>query len=393
MPHSESQVLTDIVNGNITSIAPVKEKPLGVLLDLNSTNGTKKINMINEKLAPSRPPLPPNAPAKLQKSKLPVKKPSLLSQQTITALSLLSTNNRPEIRSSNYRCQLEKDYIKPLDVSLKLPISRSATPTDFETNHLLSLSRTSSLRSIDGSIRSFSPISVLSNTSGLSSFSSTTTRSLTSPNRSLTPRRIFPQTYSPNTSINLDELNSLEQSPTVFDGKLSFVLGCNRQRVRQEFRPLPAHAADIDTASRYLSDKIQNFLKRTDHVTEEWQACCKSGAKQIDNVVSEIEDRRRGEDALTNDKSRLGRSKSVTNIMIKGYQMAKNMPPTERSHSMSRDGSLQRSRAATPNENHLRNGSITDDDDDTTIVEDFEEVCLQYGGFFFIYLFPTKNTA
>lgn len=362
MPHSESPVVTDLVNGN-NSILLLKGKA-----SPNLSSSDLPIILNHDKLAPTRPPLPPNAPSKFLKSKLPVKKPSLFNQQTIASLSL-STNTRPEIKSNNYRCQLEKDYLKPLEIALKLPISRSTTPTDLETSHLLSLSRNSSFRSLDGTNRSFSPLSVISNTSGLSSLSRS--QSLNSPKRSVTPRRIFPQSYSPDTSINLDELNSLEQSPTVFDGKLSFVLGCKKQRVRQEFRPLPAHAADIDTASRYLSEKIQNFLKRTDHVAEEWKACCKSSSRHFDDVVSEIEDKRNVENGAADGNMRLGRSKSVTNIMIKGYQMTKNMPPTVRSNSVCRDTSTQQ---ITEKLNGINEQNGNDDEDDDTIVEDFDEV-------------------
>lgn len=147
----------------------------------------------------------------------------------------------------------------------------------------------------------------------------------------LKPRRIFP----PTKTIDLVELELLDHAKTVFDGKLSFDLGCAKQSVRQEFRPSPAHVSETETASRYLSEKIRDFLKRTDHVMEEWVRQCKSTNKSNHHcdMMSMIEEQRNGR----NDPLEpLARSKSVANIMIKSYKMSKNMPPTERSNSVSR---------------------------------------------------------
>lgn len=130
---------------------------------------------------------------------------------------------------------------------------------------------------------------------------STPVRSLTrSPSPSLsngscTPRRVFPQV---GTTVDLDELDSKEEAPVVFDANLTFVLGC-KGKMRQNFKPIPAHLDD-GTASNYLSNKIADFLERTDHVMDEWKSL---GHK--DNSRSE---------------RRLDRSKSATNIMIKGFQ-------------------------------------------------------------------------
>lgn len=145
------------------------------------------------------------------------------------------------------------------------------------------------------------------------------------------PRRIFP----PTKPIDLVELELLDHAKTVFDGKLSFDLGCAKQSVRQEFRPSPAHTSETETASRYLSEKIRDFLKRTDHVMDDWMQQCKTTNKSSHHLdmMSMIEEQRNGR----NDPLEpLARSKSVANIMIKSYQMSKNMPPTERSNSMSR---------------------------------------------------------
>lgn len=145
------------------------------------------------------------------------------------------------------------------------------------------------------------------------------------------PRRIFP----PTKTIDLVELELLDHAKTVFDGKLSFDLGCAKQSVRQEFRPSPAHISETETASRYLSEKIRDFLKRTDHVTEEWLQHCKSTKKSNHHydMMNMIDEQRK---SRNDPLEPLARSKSVANIMIKSYKMSKNMPPTERSNSLSR---------------------------------------------------------
>lgn len=164
---------------------------------------------------------------------------------------------------------------------------------------------------------------------------------------------MFPQTKT----IDLVELELLDHAKTVFDGKLSFDLGCAKQSVRQEFRPSPAHISETETASRYLSEKIRDFLKRTDHVMEEWVRHCKTTNKSNHHydMMSMIEEQRNGR----NDPLEpLARSKSVANIMIKSYKMSKNMPPTERSNSMSRVIMDQ------------RQGDQDDNDDTISIVTD-----------------------
>lgn len=158
-------------------------------------------------------------------------------------------------------------------------------------------------------------------------------------------------------------MHSLDASPVVFDANLSFVLGCKRQPIRQSFRPSPSHT-DPQTRSNYLANKIQNFLNRTDHVMEEWSAMGKKSKYRDDDTVSLIE-KQRSERALSQPKgSSLGRSKSVTNILLKGYQLAKTMPrtPRSRSSSMARDMSLTEVEKE-------------DDDDDDTIRDD-EEVFI-----------------
>jgi myosin-18 len=117
----------------------------------------------------------------------------------------------------------------------------------------------------------------------------------------------------------------MEQSPVVYDANLSFVLGM-KQPMRQSLRASPAHS-EKSTASSYLSEQISNFLKRTDHVMEEWSAL----GRKKDDTVSYIERQReqRSQDRV------VGRSRSATNILVRGFQLIKNQPSLRR--SMSRD--------------------------------------------------------
>lgn len=342
MPHSFSEKsqffggLREFSNPEFSNV--VKEPvPRSRLIPSKANASVRSEN--GEKIAGLRPPLPPKT------SKLPPKSPK--STINSTSNDLLS----PLILTSAIKSPLR----------LSLPRSRTPTNSDFNNNNnninhslngFLSLSRNSSFQSND-SFRSTSPsLSQCSN----SSFNSR--RSL----RSLTPRRIFPQTYTPSKTIDLSELQSLDNATTVFDGKLTFMLDSNKQRVHQQFRSSPAHLSDADTASRYLSDKISDFLKRTDHINEEWNNHCKSASssRRSCDVISLIEEQR--DDAIA---KRLARSKSVTNIMIKGYQMVQNLPPTERSNSVCRD------RCASVL-------SVTTNGDNDTIVDDDEVIITFY---------------
>jgi len=142
--------------------------------------------------------------------------------------------------------------------------------------------------------------------------------------------------------LALSEYKSLEQSSVVFDGKLSFVLGLKNQPVRQHLKPSPSFEVP-KTASNYLTDKIDNFLKRTDHVMEEWRHSSSKGKKSIDDSVPEEYDRFR-------------RSRSVNNIMVKSFQMAPNMPATTRLNSS------------------RRSVASCCTDDNTSMIDDFDEV-------------------
>ncbi|XP_017847175.1 unconventional myosin-XVIIIa isoform X5 [Drosophila busckii] len=192
------------------------------------------------------------------------------------------------------------------------------------------------------------------------------------------PRRTFPQTYTRGSGLDAYEMRQLESSPVIFDANLSFALGCTRQPVHQSLRPTPSFE-DARTSSAYLSEKIQNFLKRTDHVQEEWSAmgrrtrrhqsngngnsssrCSTPGSSYYDDydTISLIE-RQRERSSMERCGS-VGRTRSTQNILTKAFQLSKQLPhtPTSRGNSMARETSLARSTSNAP------------DDDDRTIREE-----------------------
>lgn len=123
------------------------------------------------------------------------------------------------------------------------------------------------------------------------------------------PRRVFPQTSA---KVDcLDELEGKEDAPVVFNAGMSFVMGVKNQAVRQQFKPRAAHLHS-STASSVLSSKIRNFLRKTDHVMEEWK---RLGRKDTDMQSLATLPGKNGEDGY------IGRSRSATNILIKGYQL------------------------------------------------------------------------
>lgn len=233
-----------------------------------------------------------------------------------------------------------KPLLKPKNGRLRIPYSRSRTD---DINDRRSMSHESSY-----STRSPSPAYSQSTNRSGSSLSNYDSMSDTSRARS-TPRRQFPQTYTDHT-LDVHEYYKMEQSPVVFDANLSFVLGV-KQPVRQSLRASPAHS-ERSTASNFLSDQINKFLKRTDHVMEEWSAL---GRKKND-TVSYIE-RKREENGECG--SGIGRSKSATNILVRGFQLIKNQPSSLR-RSCSRDI------PDIPN----KNTDQTDDDDRTTVCDE-----------------------
>lgn len=170
-----------------------------------------------------------------------------------------------------YTANLEGPY------SSKKSMSFQARPLKNLT--VLSQSRNTPVRSIT---RSPSPSPSISSCASVSSRSS------------CPPRRVFPQV---GVRVDLDELEDKEESPVVFDANLTFVLGC-KGKMKQNVRAVPAYM-DQSTASNYLTNKISDFLERTDHVMDEWKSM---GHKELEN------------------KRSLGKSRSATNIMIKGFQ-------------------------------------------------------------------------
>ncbi|XP_053968884.1 myosin-4 isoform X7 [Anastrepha ludens] len=212
-----------------------------------------------------------------------------------------------------------------------------------------------------------SPSPALSTSSRCSSFSSTfnnnnTTTPRATPARLTTPpRRVFPQTYTRGDPLDVYQMHNLEQSPVVFDANLSFVLGCKKQPVHQTLRASPSYE-DPQTTSAYLSEKIQNFLRRTDHVQEEWTAMGKRSRRMgsvgttgsvvgsldsgrttptnsvyDDDTINLIE-RQRERNSMERCSS-VGRSRSSQNILTKAFQLTKTLPhtPTSRSNSMARE--------------------------------------------------------
>ena len=135
-----------------------------------------------------------------------------------------------------------------------------------------------------------------------------------------TPHRQFPQTYTDH-KIDVHEYYKMEQSPVVYDANLSFVLGV-KQPLRQSLRASPAHS-EKSTASNYLSDQISNFLRRTDHVMEEWSALGRKKNDTVSYIERQREERANG----------IGRSKSAANIQVRGFQLINSQPSLRRSCS------------------------------------------------------------
>jgi hypothetical protein len=239
---------------------------------------------------------------------------------------------------------------------LRVPYTRSQTE---DLNDRRSLSHESSYVS-----RSPSPACSQSTHRSSSSLSNYDTwRSGESSRSRVTPNRQFPQTYTDH-SLDVHEFYKMEQSPVVYDANLSFLLGA-KQPLRQSLRASPAHS-EKSTASSYLSDQITKFLKRTDHVMEEWSAM----GRKKDDTVSYIE-RQREERSM--DRG-VGRSKSAANILVRGFQLIKSQPSMRR--SCSRDIST------------IPNDHISDDD--RTVCD--EEVIKRRSEWFKISLRSLVNT-
>lgn len=233
--------------------------------------------------------------------------------------------------------------IKAQNGRLRIPYARSRTE---DLNDRRSMSH-------ESSYVSRSPSPAYSQSTNRSGSSLSNYDSMTETTRShSTPRRQFPQSYT-NHTLDVHEYYKMEQSPVVYDANLSFVLGV-KQPLRQSLRASPAHS-ERSTASSFLSDQITRFLKRTDHVMEEWSAM---GRKKGD-TVSYIE-RKREENAENGSCIGIGKSKSATNILVRGLQLIKNQPSSLR-RSSSRD---------IPDIPRDVNGSNETDDDRTTVCDD-----------------------
>lgn len=108
---------------------------------------------------------------------------------------------------------------------------------------------------------------------------------ITEVSRSSTPAiSQFDQSYADSNTIDIDDLDSLDPASTVIDGKISFVLGCTRQPLKHVFKTSPAHV-NPKMASNYLTAKIDNFLKNTDHTMNEWQQNTSAAKANIKRVL------------------------------------------------------------------------------------------------------------
>ena len=183
------------------------------------------------------------------------------------------------------------------------PLSKIAVIKPNSSTRIISRSPSPSLscRSLASSTRSFhgSNSSLTRSPRSSSSLDSTGSNFIKSP----IPRRIFPQ-ESPSFGLDLEELSSKEQAPVVFDASLNFVLGIQKQKVRQSFKPTASHL-EAETASNFLSSRISQFLQRTDHIMDEWKR---------------IGHRNEANEMIDSKNKNLMKSRSATNIMIKGFQ-------------------------------------------------------------------------
>lgn len=269
------------------------------------------------KKPPKAPPSRPILPVKKAKTlpinfeeKVPPKSPASL----LNGKKLFVTKPLNEVHTIQQNSVENGKYL--VSRSPSPSYRRSSSSASVETGSIAELARRHVPSSSSLLSRSPSPLSYSSIRSSASQYSTCSSNGTYVPlsrsssvnstlyNRTPTPRRMYPQTCDRSESVDLKELKSKEQAPVVFDANLSFILGCNKQPLRQKFKPIAAHMED-GTSSNYLTNKIDNFLKRTDHVMDEWR---RLGHKD-------------DTDMFDGKKRRLGRSKSATNIMIKGFTL------------------------------------------------------------------------
>ncbi|XP_033164481.1 unconventional myosin-XVIIIa-like isoform X8 [Drosophila mauritiana] len=368
-------------------LAAMNGGPRSGTLASNNSSGSSLNSTLSGSAPLARPPKPPASQARKQLRLLPKQREqspvlsnghttrsTLSHQHTTNKYTLKSTGGSAGSSSLSSSLLGNKDSEIPYEVSLKLPLN-PPTGADSDRHRLVN--------------RSPSPaFSVSSRCSTQSSISNFTSNSrLQTP-----PRRVFPQSYTRGSGgVDPYEMRQLESSPVVFDGNLSFVLGCQRQPVHQSMRASPSFE-DPRTSSAYLSEKIQNFLKRTDHVQEEWTAMARRTRRNTSNsgraggsesrcttpgstcsgyddydTISLIE-RQRERNSMERCGS-VGRTRSSQNILTKAFQLAKQLPhtPTSRGNSVARD---RESSVATIS---LTTGE-NDDDDDRTIREEDDEL-------------------
>lgn len=326
MPHAPN--LPAPVNGTAPLKLQIPENRANGHSSYNGTNGvlSPPFNGTNGgplsppmDTTPKKPPMPrsgrPILPMKKSQT-LPIhfeeKLPPKPSSSLLNGRNFFITKPLTEVHTIQQQPTENRSYLTTRSPSPYY--RRSSSSASVETGSIAELARRHDYNNILIS-RSPSPsLSLRSSTSQYSTCSSNGTfvplgrsTSMTSPrlNRTPTPRRMYPQSCDGSDRVDLRELRSKEQAPVVFDANLSFVLGCNKQPLRQKFQPVAAHLEE-GTSSNYLSNKIDNFLKRTDHVMDEWR---RLGHKDDPNL--DYYGLKRG----------VGRSKSATNIMIKGFTL------------------------------------------------------------------------
>lgn len=241
------------------------------------------------------------------------------SLSSVIPRSTFSSGLPPSVSSAQHfrrTTPLRRSYTSGLDV----PSERK--PVTFHTRPLRSLTVLSDTPSRDAVVErsvTRSPSPALSNYSVRSGSSVNSNRSRRSTSY-CPPRRTFPQSYEREDLVR--EIQDKEESPVVFDANLTFVLGC-KGKLKQNFIPIPAHQEN-ETASNALSNKISDFLSRTDHVMDEWKS---KGHK---------EDEQHSLRMKKHGGKFLGKSNSATNIMIKGFQYFSRANSSSRS-SIARD--------------------------------------------------------
>ncbi|CAD1469292.1 unnamed protein product, partial [Heterotrigona itama] len=206
---------------------------------------------------------------------------------------------RATIDSSSTIIENSRRLLEPLMSARRPPLPPFRRPVS--KLHTLGLTRSPSPCSFSSSLscRSIRSMSVVS---------SRPRTSIDSPTFSTPPRRMFPLAAALDP---MEDLSVKEQAPVVFDASLNFVLGCDKQRVKQSFRPTASHM-EPSTASSYLSSKISQFLKRTDHIMDEWRSMGHRDDADNDLNLASM--------TRCNERCGMGRSQSATNIMIRGYQ-------------------------------------------------------------------------